>query len=44
MNCDHDFNLDLDGQVTCFLCGIRDDEMIIWRDPYTGITNQKDFE
>ena len=25
-NHDHDFRLDLDGQVTCFICGAMDDE------------------
>ena len=24
--CDHDFQLDLDGQVTCGMCGTMDDE------------------
>ena len=36
----HDFQLDLDGQVTCSNCGAMDDEMHImleaWKiDPYT---------
>jgi len=47
-NCD--FIVDLDGQVTCDICGGRDDDMIIiykepiWIDPYNGIDNQLDFE
>jgi hypothetical protein len=41
---DCDFIVDLDGQVTCSICGSRDDEMIIWTDPYNGINNQLDFE
>ena len=41
---DCDFIVDLDGQVTCSICGSRDDEMIIWTDPYNGIDNQQDFE
>jgi len=36
----HDFQLDLDGQVTCYNCGAMDDEMQLmleaWKiDPYT---------
>ena len=27
MTHDHDFQLDLDGQVTCFICGCMDDDM-----------------
>jgi hypothetical protein len=26
MTHDHDFQLDLDGQITCFICGTMDDE------------------
>jgi len=44
MSCEHDFILDLDGQVTCSLCGCMDDEMPQWKDPYSGITDQRDFE
>ena len=47
MEHEHDFTLDLDGQVTCIICGRRDDEMIAmpqWKDPYEGLVNQKDFE
>ena len=42
---DCDFILDLDGQVTCSICGSRDDEMVIvWKDPFIGIDNQLNFE
>jgi len=45
---DCDFIVDLDGQVTCSICGSRDDEMIIIYkepiDPYKGIDNQLYFE
>ena len=39
-----DFIVDLDGQITCSICGSRDDEMVIWTDPYNGIDNQLEFE
>ena len=29
MTHDHDFQLDLDGQVTCVMCGTMDDELNI---------------
>ena len=36
---DHDYKLDLDGQVTCSICGAMDDEMV------TDIfETQRDFE
>ncbi len=41
---DHDFALDLDGQVTCTICGVMDDEMPQWKDPYEGIDSVMDFE
>ncbi len=47
MEHEHDFTLDLDGQITCCICGCRDDEMFAipqWKDPYEGLTNQEDFE
>ncbi len=43
-NCD--FIVDLDGQVTCSICGSRDDDemIIVWKDPFIGIDNQLNFE
>jgi hypothetical protein len=36
---DHDFKLDLDGRVTCAICGAMDDEM-----PLDIFETQVDFE
>lgn len=38
MTHDHDFQLDLDGQVTCFICGCMDD------DKQSIFESQIDFE
>lgn len=38
MTHDHDFQLDLDGQVTCFICGIKND------DKQSIFESQIDFE
>jgi hypothetical protein len=40
MTHDHDFQLDLDGQVTCFICGAMDDD----KQPVDIFESQIDFE
>lgn len=53
---EHIFQLDCDGQVTCSLCGARDDEMMLPsqeedyeskiapKDPYAGLDSPLEFE
>jgi len=40
MTHEHDFIKDLDGQVTCSVCGARDDEMISNTPTYRGFIPQ----
>lgn len=46
---EHNFQLTSEGEVNCIICELRDDEMPqveehIWKDPFVGYENQRDFE
>ena len=46
---EHNFQLTSEGEVNCIICGVRDDEMPqaeenVWKDPFAGYENQRDFE
>jgi hypothetical protein len=44
MKHDHEFQLDLDGQVTCVMCGSMDDELDNSGFPEAMFETQMDFE
>lgn len=43
-SCEHDFEVDLDGHISCSKCHLQNNEKPEWKDPLEGLTNQVDFE